>query len=52
MLQQNGVMPTELAIPAAMGTTGQVASNKTKKGQAENRRCVITLLQSKGIAPK
>jgi outer membrane protein OmpA-like peptidoglycan-associated protein len=52
VLQQSGVTPTDIAVPAAMGTTGQVASNKTRKGQAENRRAVITLLQNKGIAGK
>jgi outer membrane protein OmpA-like peptidoglycan-associated protein len=52
ILQQSGIAPTNVAVPAAMGTTGQVASNKTAKGQAENRRAVITLLQNKGIAQK
>jgi OmpA-OmpF porin, OOP family len=50
ILQQNGVTPTELAVPAAMGTTGQVASNETAEGQAQNRRAVITILQNKGVA--
>jgi outer membrane protein OmpA-like peptidoglycan-associated protein len=50
ILQQNGVSPTNVVVPAAMGTTGQVASNKTSKGQAENRRAVVTLLQNKGIS--
>jgi len=50
VLQQNGVTPTELAYPAAMGTTGQVASNRTAAGQAQNRRAVVKLLQSRGIA--
>jgi outer membrane protein OmpA-like peptidoglycan-associated protein len=40
---------TSIVVPAAMGITNQVASNKTAKGQAENRRTVVTLLQSKGI---
>jgi outer membrane protein OmpA-like peptidoglycan-associated protein len=52
ILQQNGIAPTNVAVPAAMGTTGQIASNKTAKGQAENRRAVITLLQNKGIVQK
>ncbi len=50
ILQQAGVAPTNVVVPAAMGTTGQVASNKTAKGQAENRRAVVTLLQNKGLA--
>jgi outer membrane protein OmpA-like peptidoglycan-associated protein len=50
VLQQNGVTPTDLVYPAAMGTTGQVASNKTAAGQAENRRAVVKLLQNKGVA--
>jgi OOP family OmpA-OmpF porin len=50
ILEQNGVPPTNIAPPAGMGISQQVASNKTEKGQAENRRAVITLLQNKGIA--
>jgi outer membrane protein OmpA-like peptidoglycan-associated protein len=50
VLQQSGVSSTNILLPAAMGTTDQVASNKTKDGQAENRRAVIQLLQNKGIA--
>lgn len=50
VLEQSGVPPTNLAPPAGMGVSQQVASNKTEKGQAENRRAVITLLQNKGIA--
>jgi len=52
VLQQAGVPPTNLVAPAGMGTSEQVASNKTAKGQAENRRVVITLLQNKGISEK
>jgi outer membrane protein OmpA-like peptidoglycan-associated protein len=50
VLQQSGVTPTDLAYPAAMGTTGQVASNKTAEGQSQNRRVVVKLLQNKGVA--
>lgn len=50
VLQQNGVPPTNIVPPAGMGISQQVASNKTEKGQAENRRVVVTLLQNKGIA--
>src|SRR6185369_4541209 len=49
ILQQSGVPLTNVFVPAAMGTTGQVASNRTGRGQAENRRAVITLLQNKGL---
>jgi outer membrane protein OmpA-like peptidoglycan-associated protein len=49
ILQENGIPPTSIAPPAAMGITSQVAPNKTQKGQAENRRAVVTLLQNKGI---
>ena len=52
ILQQNGVPPTSIAPPAGMGTTDQVAPNKTEDGQAENRRVVVTLLQNKGITRK
>ena len=52
VLQQDGVPPPNIVVPAAMGTTDQVASNKTAKGQAENRRTVVTLLQNKGISER
>jgi len=51
-LQQGGVPPTNIVVPAAMGISEQVATNKTAKGQAENRRTVVTLLQSKGISAR
>ena len=51
-LQQDGVPPMKLVVPAAMGITDQVATNKTEKGQAENRRTVVTLLQNKGIGER
>ena len=40
---------TRMLVPAAMGTSDQVASNTTKDGQAQNRRTVIRLLQNRGI---
>ena len=49
VLSQSGIPPTNMLVPAAMGTSQQVSSNKTSKGQAENRRTVVTLLQNKGI---
>src|SRR5262249_47368042 len=36
VLQQSGVPLTNVIVPAAMGISQQVASNKTAKGQAEN----------------
>jgi outer membrane protein OmpA-like peptidoglycan-associated protein len=50
ILNQSGIPPTQMVVPAAMGIKDQVASNKTAKGQAENRRTVVTLLQNKGLA--
>jgi OOP family OmpA-OmpF porin len=52
LLQQNGVPPPNIVVPAAMGISEQVAANTTRKGQAENRRTVVTLLQNKGVAEK
>jgi len=52
ILQQSGVAPTSVVVPAAMGTSQQVAANTTRKGQAENRRAIVTLMQNKGIAIK
>src|SRR6266850_2820544 len=51
-LQQGGVPPTNIVVPAAMGISEQIATNKTAQGQAENRRTVVTLLQSKGIGER
>jgi outer membrane protein OmpA-like peptidoglycan-associated protein len=52
ILQQSGVPLTNVVVPGAMGTTNQVATNKTQQGQAENRRAIVTLLQNKGIDNK
>jgi outer membrane protein OmpA-like peptidoglycan-associated protein len=52
VLQQHGIPPTNIVVPAAMGVSDQVAANKTAKGQAKNRRTVVTLLQNKGIAER
>lgn len=52
VLQRAGVPSTNILVPAAMGTSEQFAENKTTKGQAENRRVVVTLLQNKGIVEK
>jgi outer membrane protein OmpA-like peptidoglycan-associated protein len=51
-LHQSGVPASNIFAPAAMGTSEQVASNDTSKGQAENRRTVVTLLQNKGISAR
>jgi len=52
VLQQDGVPPPNILVPAAMGVTDQVASNRTADGQAQNRRTVVTLLQNKGISER
>ena len=50
IIQQTGVVPlTRILAPAAMGTTNQIASNHSRKGQAENRRVTVTILVNKGI---
>lgn len=50
VIQQSGSVPlTRILAPAAMGTTNQVASNHTRRGQAENRRVTVTILVNKGI---
>lgn len=49
-IQQSGDVPlTRILAPAAMGTTNQTGNNHTRKGQAENRRVVVTILVNKGI---
>lgn len=52
LLHRDGVPPASILVPAAMGVSEQVAENSTTKGQAENRRVVVTLLQNKGIVEK
>ena len=50
VIQQSGSVPlTRILAPAAMGTTNQVGSNRTRRGQAENRRVVVTILVNRGI---
>ena len=52
-LQQQGHVPlTNMLAPGAMGESRQVGSDKTAEAQAENRRVVVRILQSKGIAGK
>jgi OOP family OmpA-OmpF porin len=50
ILQQSGVPSSNVFVPAGLGVTDQVATNKTSQGQAANRRAVVTLLQNKGEA--
>jgi len=50
LLQQGHVPLTRMLAPGAMGESQQVGSDKTAEGQAENRRVVVRVLQSKGIA--
>jgi len=50
ILNQAGVPLMNVLVPAAMGASEQVAPNTTAKGQAENRRAVVTLLRNKSVA--
>jgi outer membrane protein OmpA-like peptidoglycan-associated protein len=50
LLQQGKVPLTRMLAPGAMGESDQVGSEKTKDGQAENRRVVVRVLQNKAIA--
>jgi OOP family OmpA-OmpF porin len=50
VLSQNGIAPTQMLFPATMGVSSQAAANTTSKGQSENRRVVVTVLQNKAIA--
>ncbi len=49
MLQQSGIPSTKMFVPATMGVSEQVASNRTGQGQAQNRRVVVRVLQNRGI---
>jgi outer membrane protein OmpA-like peptidoglycan-associated protein len=50
LVQQGHISLTRMLAPGAMGETHQVGDDKTEKGQAENRRVVVRVLQNKGIA--
>jgi OmpA-OmpF porin, OOP family len=50
LVQQGHIPLTRMLAPGAMGETHQVSDDKTEKGQAENRRVVVRVLQNKGIA--
>ena len=51
IIQQTGVVPlTRILAPAAMGISDQIGDNaKSKSGQAQNRRVVVTIVVNKGI---
>jgi len=50
-LQQKGNIPLfRVLAPAAMGTSHAAASNETPQGMSENRRVVVKILVSKGLA--
>ena len=50
LLQQGKVSLTRMLAPGAMGESEQVGNEKTREGQAENRRVVVRVLQNKAIA--
>lgn len=50
LVQQRHIPLTRMLAPGAMGESHQVGTDKTEKGQAENRRVVVRVLQNKGIA--
>lgn len=50
IVQQAHIPLTRMLAPGAMGETHQVGDDKTERGQAENRRVVVRVLQNKGIA--
>jgi len=50
LIQQAHVPLTRMLAPGAMGESQQVGGAKAEKGQAENRRVVVRVLQNKAIA--
>ena len=50
LIQQGHIPLTRMLAPGAMGESEQIGSDKTAKGQAENRRVVVRVLQNKAIA--
>jgi OmpA-OmpF porin, OOP family len=50
LLQQGHIPLTKMLAPGAMGEAHQIGDDKTEKGQAENRRVVVRVLQNKAIA--
>ena len=49
LAQQCDVPPTNLIAPVGLGIHEQFAKNKTAKGQAENRRVIVSILQNKAF---
>ena len=49
LAQRCAVPPANIVVPVGMGTSEQFADNKTSKGQAENRRVIVTILQNKAF---
>ena len=50
IIQQTGSVPmTRILAPAAMGISNQIDSDHSRKGQAQNRRVVVTIVVNKGI---
>ena len=50
LLQQGHIPLNRMLAPGAMGEAHQIGDDKTEKGQAENRRVVVRVLQNKGVA--
>lgn len=50
LVQQGKVPIRHIVAPGAMGEYGEVASNETTAGRAENRRVEVKILVNKGIA--
>lgn len=50
LVQQGKVPIRHIVAPGAMGEYGEVASNETAAGRAENRRVEVKVLVNKGIA--
>ena len=50
LIQQGHIPLTRMLAPGAMGESHQVGDAETEKGQAENRRVVVRVLQNKAIA--
>jgi OmpA-OmpF porin, OOP family len=50
LIQQGNLPVRHIVAPGAMGKYGPAALNETKAGRAENRRVVVKVLVSKGIA--
>jgi len=50
LLQEGDIPLTNILAPGAMGTSRQIGNDKTAKEQAENRRVVVRVLQSKGVS--